>query len=187
MSPFQEFIKRGFDVVGAFLALLLVSPLVVFVFLLAKLASRQPVFCQVKYYDLNDETFEAFQFRCSSGTDGNSHAASWIEQFLDGSSFNEILLLINVLRGDMSLVGPRPLTKLWAAAYRARLAPTRLRGLRPGLVSWAAVKERSDEVSSALERLHRNIADDCYYLANRSLWFDLKILILAIFSIRTYS
>jgi lipopolysaccharide/colanic/teichoic acid biosynthesis glycosyltransferase len=122
--PLQGFIKRGFYAVASILPLAILSPLVVFVFLLAKLASRQPVLCQVKYCDLNDETFEAFHFRCSSGTtDGNSgHATSSVGQFLYRSSFNELLLLINVLlRGDMSLVGRRPLPKLWAAAYRATI------------------------------------------------------------------
>ena len=186
-SGLHELIKRGFDVICSLLALLFLSPLVVFVFLLTMLVSRQSMLRRVQYYDLNGRPFEVFQFQCSvADTDRNrGQGSSWIDQFLDRSSFNELLLLINVLRGDMSLVGPRPLLQSWGAAYRARMPATYLRGVRPGLVSWAQIGETRDK-NSANDRLRRNIEHDCYYLANRSFWFDLKILFLAVLSIRPH-
>ena len=185
-SALQQLIKRCFDLTVSFSILLLFSPLVVFVFLLTKLLSPHSTIYRLHYYDLNGRPFEVFQFRPSIADADRKMGPSvpWIDQFLDRSSFNDILLLINVLWGDMSLVGPRPLSKSWAVIYQLRLPATYLRGVRPGLVSLGRVREIED-TNSANEKLCRNIDDDFYYLANRSLWFDLKILFLAIFSGRT--
>ena len=188
-SPFQQLIKRCFDLIASFLALMLLSPLVVIVSLLTMLLSRRSMLCRLQFYDFNERPFEVFQFRCSvAGRELNrGTGASWIDQFLDRSSLNEILLLISILRGDMSLVGPRPLSKTsQVVTYRAGMPATYFRGVRPGLVSWAQVKETQHR-NSTDDRLRRNIEDDCYYLANRSFWFDLKILFMATFSIRSYS
>jgi lipopolysaccharide/colanic/teichoic acid biosynthesis glycosyltransferase len=148
ISPFQELIKRGFDLIGSFFALLLLSPLVVLVILLTMLVSRHSLLSRLKYYDFNGQPFELFQIRCSGA--GADHGGSRLDQFVSHSSFNEILLLINVCRGDVSLVGPRPLPKSWVAAYRARIPPTYLRGVRPGLVSWGQVG-RSINARDALQ------------------------------------
>ena len=186
-SPFQQLIKRCFDLIASFLALFLFSPLVVLVFLLTMLLSRRSILYQLRYYDLNGRPFKVFQFRCSSaGAELNrGPGASWIDHFVDCSSFNELLLLVNVVRGDMSLVGPRPLLESSVDSYRARSSASYFCDVRPGLVSWAQVKETRRGNSTLDSRLHRNIDDDYYYLANRSFWFDLKILFLAIFPIRT--
>jgi lipopolysaccharide/colanic/teichoic acid biosynthesis glycosyltransferase len=87
----------------------------------------------------------------------------------------------------MSLVGPRPLATASGAFYRARVASDHLRNARPGLVSWAQVNEGRDDISNGKDRLHCSIEDDCYYLANRSFRFDMKILFLALFSTGTYA
>jgi lipopolysaccharide/colanic/teichoic acid biosynthesis glycosyltransferase len=181
MSPLQELLKRGFDVVGASASLVLLSPLIFFVSLAIKLDSRGPIFCRRKYYDLNDAAFEAFEFRCGTATGDNiSKPTTNSRQVLRRSGIDKIPQLINVLRGDMSIVGPQPLTNASGAAYRTRMTPKHVRNVRPGIVSWAQVRACQDKINHTPDRFQGRIDDDCYYLANRSFLFDMKILVLAL-------
>jgi len=181
MSVFQETVKRVFDIFGAITALLLLSPLIVMFFFLATLVCERPLLRRVKRYDLNDRAFDVWQFR--STIVRPEEGLSLLRQILRNTDINEMLLFLNVLRGDMSLVGPHPLTTPSSKVYGARFAADDLDRVKPGLVSWAQVRARSDEANS----LRRRIDADCDYLANRSLSFDLKILFLAMFSRGTYS
>jgi len=176
--------KRIFDILGAILGLLLLSPLFVIFIALAMLASNRPVFSHVLYYNLRDEPFEVLEFRLVAGPAAKTNTL--IEEILRHADINERLLLLNVLRGDMSLVGPRPLPYPLAAAYAANATAEKLRNVRPGLVSWAQVVEERDPLYEKT-KLRRSIEADCHYLANRSLLFDLKILCLALLSKETYS
>jgi putative colanic acid biosynthesis UDP-glucose lipid carrier transferase len=181
MPPFQELLKRGFDIVGATACLALLSPLITIVSLAIKLESQGPVLRRRKYYSLNDAAFEAFEFRSTSpGIPGD---ITRIGQILRLSDLDKIPLLINVLRGDLSLVGPQPLTTPSGTIYRARIAWNRLRNVRPGIFSWARACERGATVSKSAVFSHR-VEDDCYYLTNRSFLLDMKILMLAMLSWR---
>jgi len=173
-SPIQEFLKRGFDIAGAIAGLMLLSPLIFLVSLAIKLDSAGPLLCRRKYYDLDGTMFEAFEFRCQASVSGKngSNNITLMGQILRRSGLDKVPQLINVLRGDMSLVGPQPFTVPVGATYRTRIAPPRLFNVRPGLTSWARVHDGQDEVG--------RIDDDCFYLFNRSFLFDVKILILAL-------
>jgi lipopolysaccharide/colanic/teichoic acid biosynthesis glycosyltransferase len=192
MSPFQGFLKRGFDVVGAAAVLIVLSPLITLVALTIKLDSHGPVFCRRKFYDLNDALFEAFEFRTAvwntedirSNHANRNHGTTRMGRILRRSGIDEIPHLINVLRGEMSLVGPHPLATASGAAYRARITPDRLRNVRPGIVSWAQVRRGRD---GTILSISSRIEDDCYYLANRSFLFDLKILVLVLLLSSTYT
>jgi sugar transferase EpsL len=94
-------------------------------------------------------------------------------QILRRSGIDKFPQLINVLRGDMSLVGPQPFTVPLGAIYRARIAPACLQKPRPGLVGLAQVGDGRDDAT--------RIESDCFYLANRSFLLDMKILVLALF------
>jgi lipopolysaccharide/colanic/teichoic acid biosynthesis glycosyltransferase len=118
-----------------------------------------------------------------SHTTNTHQGVTRIGQILRCSGIDQIPQLINVIRGDMSFVGLRPFSTASAAAYRARVAPNHLHNVKPGLVSWAQVKEVAHTADPSL----RDIEDDCYYLENRSLLLDVKILFLALFSRGTYS
>jgi lipopolysaccharide/colanic/teichoic acid biosynthesis glycosyltransferase len=189
MSPFQELLKRGFDIVAATAGLVLLSPLIILVSLAIKLDSRGPVFCRLRYFDLNDAAFEAFEFRCwtsdsrddvSNPTAKRDHNITWTGEILRRSGVDKVPQLVNVLRGDMSIVGPEPSATACHKVYRERIGPNLLRNVRPGVVSWAQVRDGGVKVNHSLDTFQRRIEDDCYYLANRSLVFDMKILVLAL-------
>ena len=154
--PIQELLKRGFDIAVATAGLMLLSPLIFLVSLAIKLDSPGPVLCRRKYYDLNDAAFEAFEFRCRTSRENLSSNITLMGRILRRSGLDKVPQLINVLRGDMSLVGPQPFTVPVGATYRTRIAPPRLFNVRPGLTSWARVHDGQDEVG--------RIDDDCFYL-----------------------
>jgi lipopolysaccharide/colanic/teichoic acid biosynthesis glycosyltransferase len=191
LSTFQELFKRGFDVVGATASLMLLSPLILFVSLAIKLDSVGPVFRRLKYYDLNDTVFEVFEFRCWTSVPGGDsistpstnrgHNISRMGRILRRSGIDKLPRLINVLRGDMSIVGPQPFPFASGATYRTRgISPNLLRNVRPGIVSWAQIREGQGKVNDISESFQRRIDDDCYYIANHSLLLDMKILVLAL-------
>jgi lipopolysaccharide/colanic/teichoic acid biosynthesis glycosyltransferase len=180
-SPIQELFKRGFDIAGATACLMLLSPLIFLVSLAIKLDSAGPVLCRRKYFDLNDAVFEAFEFRCRTSVSGENvsnpsasrdHNITLMGQILRRSGIDKVPQLINVLRGNMSLVGPQPFAAPRGAIYRTRIALPLLFNVRPGLASWAQVHDGGDEVT--------RIEDDCFYLLNRSFLLDVKILVLAL-------
>jgi lipopolysaccharide/colanic/teichoic acid biosynthesis glycosyltransferase len=180
-SPLQESLKRGFDIAGATAGLMLLSPLIALVSLTIKLESPGPVLCRLRYFDLNDAAFEAFEFRCSTSVSGKNvsnpaangdHNITWIGQILRRSGLDKAPQLINVLRREMSIVGPQPFAVPLGAIYRAKIAPARLHNVKPGVVSCAQVRDGRDDAT--------RFEDDCYYLANRSFLLDMKILVLAL-------
>jgi lipopolysaccharide/colanic/teichoic acid biosynthesis glycosyltransferase len=185
-SPLQVSLKRGFDIAGATAGLTLLSPLIALVSLAVKLESPGPVLCRSKYYDLNDAAFEALEFRCSTSVSGKNishpaangnHNITWIGQILRRAGLDKVPQLINVLRGEMSIVGPQPFAIPLGAVYRAKIAPACLHNAKPGVVSWAQVRDGRDDAA--------RIEEDCYYLTNRSLLLDIKILVLSLFSTQT--
>jgi lipopolysaccharide/colanic/teichoic acid biosynthesis glycosyltransferase len=172
-----ESLKRCFDIGGSTAGLTLLSPLIMLVSLAIKLHSRGPVFCRPKYYKLDDAVFEAFEFR-SINKEQNLTRMGLI---LRSSGLDKVPQLINVLRGDMSLVGPRALLTACGASYRARIDPKLLRNVRPGVVGWAQIHEHANKATHTSDKCHSCIEYDCYYIANRSFLLDMKILMLALF------
>ena len=168
---------------------MLLSPLIILISMAIKLDSRGPVLCRPKYYNLNDAVFDAFEFRSTISDPGNDitkvtanegHNLTRMSQILRRSGIDKVPQLINVLRRDMSLVGPQPLLTPCGAAYRERIDPKLLRNVRPGVVGWAQIHEHANKANHASDRFRSRIEDDCYYLANRSFLLDMKILVLAL-------
>jgi lipopolysaccharide/colanic/teichoic acid biosynthesis glycosyltransferase len=86
----------------------------------------------------------------------------------------------------MSIVGPHPFTTAPGRACWAGIPACQLHNVRPGIVSWPQVNDNQGETAKAAESFHRRIQYDRHYLKNRSFLFDMKILLLALFSKRTY-
>jgi lipopolysaccharide/colanic/teichoic acid biosynthesis glycosyltransferase len=196
MSSFGQIGKRAFDIAAATITLLLLSPLILFVCLVIKLDSRGPLLCRYKRCGINNKTIEVFEFRSTAVHESRAvdHAARKncnVTRFggiLRGSDIDKIPQLINVLRGEMSIVGPR----LYSTALRSTLREqiTLLpdqRYVKPGLFSWAQVNGYREDPDNALDNFERRVAYDLYYINNHSLFLDLKIILLTLFSMKTLS
>ena len=146
MSSFEQIGKRAFDIAAATIALLLLSPLILLVCLVIKLDSRGPVLCRYKRCGINNETIEVFEFRSTTaGHESQTvdHAARKncsVTRFggiLRGSDIDKIPQLINVLRGEMSIVGPRPYLTAPGDTLRAQISLLpHQRHVKPGIFSW---------------------------------------------------
>jgi lipopolysaccharide/colanic/teichoic acid biosynthesis glycosyltransferase len=171
--------KRLFDVVVAAAALILLSPLIGLVALLVLLRLGRPVFFRQLRPGMDGRPFRLVKFRtmidAPSGADGpatDAQRLTGLGRFLRASSLDELPELWNVLRGHMSLVGPRPLLMQYLPLYSPEQA--RRHRVRPGLTGWAQVNGRN-----ALS-WEEKFALDNYYVDNRSFGLDLRILALTI-------
>ena len=167
--------KRCFDLVVAVMALLaLAVPLLVLVWLVrSKLGS--PVFFRQVRPGLHGQPFEMVKFRTMTderGADGallpDAQRLTPFGRFLRASSLDELPELWNVIKGDMSLVGPRPLLMEYLPLYAPEQA--RRHEVRPGITGWAQVNGRN-----AIS-WEDKFALDVWYVENQSLWLDIKIL-----------
>lgn len=172
-------IKRAFDFLAALLFLLLFSPIIVLLSLLLALELGRPVlFSQVRP-GKDGRPFKMVKFRSMRdvvGPDGKPlpdvHRLTPFGRWLRASSLDELPELWNVLKGDMSLVGPRPLLMEYLPLYSPEQA--RRHEVRPGITGWAQVNGRNALSWEEKFKL------DMWYVDNRSLWLDLKILLLTV-------
>jgi len=172
-------VKRIFDLTVSILALVVLSPLLAITALLVRLKLGSPVFFKQQRPGLDGMPFTLIKFRTMSlapvePTDGSSDRDR-LHPFgarLRSWSLDELPELWNVVRGDMSLVGPRPLLMHYLPLYTPRQA--RRHEVRPGLTGWAQVNGRN--ATPWPERLEM----DVWYVENRSMWLDLRILGLTI-------
>ncbi len=171
--------KRAFDVVVSALALIVLSPILLVVALLVRLKLGRPVLFTQERPGLHGRPFTLVKFRTmrdspSDPTDGSADGER-LDPFgskLRSTSLDELPELWNVLRGDMSLVGPRPLLMHYLPLYTERQA--RRHEVRPGVTGWAQINGRN--ATPWPERLEM----DVWYVENRSFLLDLKILALTI-------
>ena len=174
--------KRSFDFCAAVGALLLLWPLVLIVAILVRTKLGSPVlFCQLRP-GRNGAPFAMLKFRSmTDARDGNgallpdAARLTSFGKFLRSSSLDELPGLWNIVRGDMSLVGPRPLLMEYLPLYNAEQA--RRHEVRPGLTGWAQINGRN-----ALQ-WEQKFALDCWYVDNQTLWLDIKILALTVFKV----
>lgn len=174
--------KRILDIVGGVLGLCLFSPVLMLVAVLIRYQMGSPVLFRQTRAGLRGEPFTMIKFRTMKealGSDGNplpdSDRLTRLGGFLRASSLDELPELWNIIKGDMSLVGPRPLLVEYLQLYSADQA--RRHEVRPGLTGWAQINGRN---SIAWED---KFALDVWYVDNRSFWLDLKIIFLTILKI----
>ena len=170
--------KRAFDVAVSLMILLLLCPLLAGVALTVWLALGGPVLFRQERPGLGGRPFTLYKFRtmrpAAPGADGASDAErlSRVGAFLRSTSLDELPELWNVLRGDMSLVGPRPLLMEYLPLYSPEQA--RRHEARPGMTGWAQVNGRNAISWEEKFRL------DVWYVDHRSFALDLKILLLTL-------
>ncbi len=188
LNPYQRLVKRAMDLVLGSIALVFAAPLMALVAIAIKLDSPGPViFCQERIGE-GGKPFKMFKFR-SMVTDAEERQAEVIEQTADGriihkkkddprvtrvgrfiraTSIDELPQLFNVLRGEMSLVGPRPELPWLVERYE----PWQCKrfAVPQGITGWWQVNGRADKL------MHEHTEDDLYYIQNYSLLLDLEIL-----------
>jgi lipopolysaccharide/colanic/teichoic acid biosynthesis glycosyltransferase len=174
--------KRLLDVLLAGVALFLLLPLIAAIVFVAAATNGSPVFFCHRRPGLQGRPFTLYKFRTmKEAKDGQGRLLPDAERltsfgrFLRSTSLDELPELFNVLRGDMSLVGPRPLLMEYLECYTPEQA--RRHEVRPGLTGWAQVNGRNDITWEEKFRL------DVWYVDNRSLWLDLKIIFMTIWKI----
>ena len=185
---YRNFGKRAIDTILSVLALVVLSPLLLLTALAVKLTSPGPVlFCQQRL-GLHGKTFTIYKFR--SMTDGAEHTGSGVYsekgdprvtklgKILRATSIDELPQLLNIIRGDMAIVGPRPPLTYhpWPlSAY----TPEQLHmfDTRPGITGWAQVHGRKGV------EWHERIKMNVWYTQNISFALDLKILIMTVFKV----
>ncbi len=172
---YRRFGKRAFDLLIALPALLLLSPVLLAVALLVRLRLGTPVFFRQARPGLRADPFTLIKFRTmTDARDAEGRLLSDAERltplgrFLRASSLDELPELWNVVRGDMSLVGPRPLLVQYLARYTPEQA--RRHEVRPGITGWAQVNGRQTLLFS------QRLALDVWYVEHLSLGLDLRIL-----------
>ena len=171
--------KRIFDFVSAFIAIVFLLPVIVIVAVLIRFKLGSPIFFTQNRPGLNGVVFKMIKFRSMSDTKdyhGNlladSERMTKFGTFLRATCLDELPGLINVLKGEMSLVGPRPLLIQYLPLYDAE--QKRRHDVRPGITGWAQVNGRN--AISWEEKFEL----DVWYVKNQSFWLDLKILFLTI-------
>jgi Undecaprenyl-phosphate glucose phosphotransferase len=187
--------KRIFDLVFAAAALILATPLLVFVAVLIKLDSRGPIFFVQRRFGFNQQPFRIIKFRTMRTLDDGATIQqaqpddprlTRIGRWLRRWNVDEIPQLFNVLTGDMSLVGPRPHALSHDREYEQRISLyARRHNMKPGITGWAQIHGYRGETDTD-EKMRKRVEYDLFYIDNWSLWLDLKIMARTVLSRTAY-
>jgi Undecaprenyl-phosphate glucose phosphotransferase len=190
IADWNMVIKTLFDRIAGFLILLAVSPVMLATAIAVKLDSPGPMLFRQRRLGFNNEVIEILKFRSLYHEHSDPHArrvvtkgdsrVTRVGRFIRKTSLDELPQLFNVLRGELSLVGPRPhaieaptANRLWEEVVDSYFARHRV---RPGLTGWAQINGWRGELDTA-EKLQNRVECDLYYIENWSLGFDLYILL----------
>jgi Undecaprenyl-phosphate glucose phosphotransferase len=181
-------VKRAMDIALSLTALLLLSPLMLLIGLLVKLTSSGPVFYRQERCGLNGEAFQMLKFRSMRVDAEQQTGAVWASKddprrtrlgtLLRKTSLDELPQLINVLKGDMSLVGPRPERPVFIQKFRKTIPNYMARHcVKAGITGWAQVHGWRGNTS-----LRKRVQYDLYYITHWTPLLDLRILLMTVFN-----
>lgn len=180
-------IKRTMDIVGSLLALILFSPVMIITAIAIKIGSKGPLIYKQERVGLHNKPFMMYKFRSMAVQKPQEEAGKWttpgdprvtpIGRFIRSTSIDELPQLFNVLKGDMSLVGPRPERPFFVEKFKEEIPRYMVKHqVRPGMTGWAQVNGYRGDTS-----IRKRIDHDLYYIENWTVGFDIKILILTVF------
>ncbi len=188
-------LKRIFDIAAASAMLVVSAPLLIVIAALIKLDSTGPVLFRQRRHGFNQSEFRVFKFRTMTTLDDglvvrqatrNDSRITRIGRHLRRFNLDEVPQLLNVIAGDMSLVGPRPHALTHNSQYEEQIRLyARRHNVKPGITGWAQVNGLRGETRTVRD-MQRRVEHDFYYIDNWSLLFDVKILLLTVFSPKTY-
>lgn len=184
MPRWQIKVKQTTDYVISFVSLILLSPVILILVFLIKCSGKGPVVFTQERVGKNGKPFIIYKFRsmCHNAENGqpllsnpNDSRVTTIGRFMRKHRLDEIPNFINVLKGEMSLVGPRPERQFFIEQV-IQVAPeyNRLFTITPGITGWGQVKYG---YTSSVDEMSRKLEYDLYYLENMSLYFDLRIIV----------
>lgn len=186
LTPLQRAQKRILDLTTAFLGLLLLSPLMIFVALAVKLEAPGPILFRQRRLGFNGKEFQILKFRSmrvlEDGEDVRQAArhddrVTRVGRFIRATSIDELPQLLNVVRGDMSLIGPRPHARAHDDQFDRQIGDYSLRRhMKPGLTGWAQVNGHRGETPTTAHMSAR-VEHDLWYIANWSIWLDIWIML----------
>lgn len=186
-NTFNALVKRCMDIVGSIAAIIVSSPVMLVLCVLIKLTSPGPLIYKQERVGLHNKTFRMYKFRSMELQPESEEKKAWtvkndprvtgIGKFMRRTSLDELPQLFNILRGDMSLVGPRPERPFFVEKFREEIPRYMVKHqVRPGLTGWAQVNGHRGDTS-----IRKRIDCDLYYIENWSIGFDIKILFLTFF------
>ena len=194
LSPIQRIVKRTFDILVSGTALILLAPLMAAIAVLIVWDSPGGVFYRQRRRGYNQREFVIMKFRSmrSDPVDEFRQAArddprvTRVGRWLRRTNLDELPQLINVLKGEMSIVGPRPHAVAHDQQFedKIRRYPRRL-NVRPGITGWAQINGLRGETDT-YEKMALRVSHDLYYIDHWSLWFDLFIVAATIVSPKSY-
>ncbi len=179
--------KRFVDIVGALAAIVLCSPFMLAAVIGVKTTSRGPLIFKQERVGLHNKPFQMYKFRSMEVQNDADEKKGWttkndprvtkVGRILRSTSIDELPQLFNVLKGDMSLIGPRPERPLFVEKFKEEIPRYMIKHqVRPGITGWAQVNGYRGDTS-----IKKRIEYDLYYIENWSMAFDFKILFLTFF------
>ena len=186
-NTFNAMVKRAMDIVGSIAAIIVSSPVMLLMCVLIKASSPGPLIYRQERVGLHNKTFWMYKFRSmelqpeaeekKAWTVKNDPRVTGIGRFMRRTSIDELPQLFNILKGDMSLVGPRPERPFFVEKFREEIPRYMVKHqVRPGLTGWAQVNGYRGDTS-----IRKRIDCDLYYIENWTIGFDIKILFLTFF------
>jgi lipopolysaccharide/colanic/teichoic acid biosynthesis glycosyltransferase len=182
-------VKRSFDIVVATIGLILFSPIFLLSSLAIRIGSREPVFRRSLRHGCNREDIPVLTFRSNeiTGRAKNNSRMTHVGRIMRSSGIDRLPQLINVLRGEMSIVGPHPYITVPSEILDEQISRTlRWRKLKPGITGWAQVNGCWDE-SKSIKPTRRRIEHDLYYIEHQSFFLDVKIIMMTLVSKKAYA
>ncbi len=183
----NEWVKWLEDKIIALIILMLISPLLLLISILVKCSSKGPVFYQQERVSWNGKSFKMLKFRSMPVDVESKTGAVWAKSgekrstriggFLRKTSLDELPQFLNVLKGEMSIVGPRPERPVFVEKFKREIPGYMQKHLvKAGITGWAQIQGWRGDTDLA-----RRIECDLYYIEHWSLWLDLKIIFLTVF------
>ncbi len=182
------FVKRVFDICASLIGIIITSPIMLVVAVLIKLTSKGPVIFKQERVGLHNKTFQMYKFRSMKVQSEKKEKKGWttrndprvtaVGRFIRKTSIDELPQLFNILKGDMSLVGPRPERPQFVEKFMEEIPRYNVKHqVRPGLTGWAQVNGLRGDTS-----IRKRVEYDIYYIEHWSFLFDLWIIILTFFT-----
>ena len=186
-NSFNMICKRAMDIVGAIVAIIIFSPVMLVTAILVKTTSKGPLIYKQERVGLHNQTFQMYKFRSMEVQSAKSEKRAWtvrddprvtkVGRVIRKTSIDELPQLFNILKGDMSLVGPRPERPFFVEKFREEIPRYMVKHqVRPGLTGWAQVNGYRGDTS-----ITKRIEYDLYYIENWTMGLDIKILFLTFF------